>query len=84
MRILMILAFLLLTSCDESTPLSPSVALPQGKGYVVNHDYGAHRDIEVETIEIDGCEYLMYNVGSSMGLLTHKGNCRFCRERGAK
>lgn len=29
----------------------------------------------------DSCEYVGWDVGSSYGILAHKGNCRFCAER---
>jgi protein involved in sex pheromone biosynthesis len=31
------------------------------------------------TIELDGCEYLSYEMGQQTGFLTHKGNCKYCR-----
>ena len=34
-------------------------------------------------IEIDGCEYLLAQHDRSR-IVTHKGNCRFCRERNKK
>jgi len=36
------------------------------------------------TVEIDSCEYITYSPGSKEGMLTHKGNCKFCIERSAK
>jgi len=40
-----------------------------------------------KTVVIDGCEYLMFidsdtapYVGFGYAALTHKGNCRFCKE----
>ncbi len=30
-------------------------------------------------IEIDTCEYILFKSGSDSGL-THKGNCKYCRE----
>lgn len=42
-------------------------------------------DSYIRTIEYDGCEYLIYvdyNSGYFRGVgVTHKGNCRYCRER---
>lgn len=42
-------------------------------------------DSYIRTIEYDGCEYLIYVDHDSSyhrGLgMTHKGNCRYCRER---
>ncbi len=38
-------------------------------------------------IVIDSCEYIEYQAGmmeSSVYSLTHKGNCKFCKERNSK
>ena len=33
-------------------------------------------------IKIDECEYLIYDFGyDNRGLITHKGNCKFCQQR---
>ena len=34
-----------------------------------------------ETYTVDSCEYVGYVRGSRSDYLTHKGNCRFCKER---
>lgn len=35
----------------------------------------------VHVYEIDGCEYIGWAIGGHSGVLTHKGNCRYCAER---
>ena len=35
----------------------------------------------MEVIVIDSCEYLVYRAGAYQGLLTHKGNCKYCSKR---
>jgi len=35
----------------------------------------------IRTIVIDSCEYLQYSLGQGF---SHKGNCRFCKERRQK
>ena len=43
-------------------------------------------DSYIRTVEYDGCEYLIYvdyNEEFSRGVgMIHKGNCRYCKERG--
>jgi hypothetical protein len=34
----------------------------------------------LKAYEIDGCEYIGIDLGSKYGFLTHKGNCKSCRE----
>jgi uncharacterized lipoprotein NlpE involved in copper resistance len=41
-------------------------------------------DVEIagckfKTYEIEGCEYIGAYIGSNTGILTHKGNCKNCR-----
>ncbi len=36
---------------------------------------------EFKTTVIDSCEYLYANEGSNGFVLTHKGNCKFCKAR---
>lgn len=61
--------------------------------YKVLKARGSHgRDLVIDsyirTIEYDRCEYLIYvdrNNAYSRGVgMTHKGNCRYCKERGIK
>ncbi len=35
--------------------------------------------LEIE--KIDECEYVSWCLGNQYGLLTHKGNCKFCQHR---
>ena len=36
---------------------------------------------DLKVIEYDGCEYLLFGQYSYAGLLTHKGNCKYCEQR---
>ena len=36
---------------------------------------------ELKVIEYDGCEYLLFSPYTNSGLLTHKGNCKYCDQR---
>ena len=49
-------------------------------------DFGTHdKNIKVNTVEIDSCEYLFAWFGSGTGRgggsFTHKGNCKYCAIR---
>ena len=35
----------------------------------------------LQVIDYDGCEYLLYKPGHFESLLTHKGNCKYCEQR---
>ena len=36
---------------------------------------------QIEIITFDSCEYIAYSIGYQEGILTHKGNCKFCQQR---
>lgn len=38
-------------------------------------------DLAVVVTVIDSCEYINYRAGYEQGLLTHKGNCKYCAKR---
>lgn len=55
---------------------------PQPIGGATTTKYG---DYTIKVI--DNCEYIEYSAGiseSSVYSLTHKGNCKYCRERNTK
>lgn len=52
----------------EEDPNSKTVS----EGKITYHIGGR----EFTVYEIDGCEYLGYDVGGSDGVLIHKGNCK--------
>jgi hypothetical protein len=42
-------------------------------------------DYRAETIIYQGCEYVvMYSYFENHGVITHKGNCKYCKERRQK
>ena len=52
----------------------------QAKGNSDTDPYGLGEHLRIEII--DSCEYLENgSEGSNCYSLTHKGNCKFCRER---
>ena len=73
--------FFTIGSCGYSEKSTAGVSVPTGKDFLVDTGTGP---CQIYVVEIDSCEYLVSMVGSQWGLMTHKGNCRFCRERGAK
>jgi len=50
-----------------------SCGKPSVSHQLTNHKLGVTGDIELEIVEIEGCEYFFYQ-GTSIAL-THKGNC---------
>lgn len=38
-------------------------------------------DVKTCIILIDSCEYVTYAFGSDWGVMSHKGNCKFCERR---
>jgi hypothetical protein len=57
-----------MTGCQQSRKIPETKVLPYG--FVV--------------IEIDSCEYIGTASANSRDLFSHKGNCRFCKERRQK
>lgn len=35
----------------------------------------------LQTVVIDSCEYLIKNWNGNSGLMSHKGNCAYCKKR---
>ena len=72
--ILLALAALMMVGCEQQEA--------QTKQERVEYDYSV--------ITVDGCEYIVKTIDVSKGFrnatqsgyLAHKGNCRFCAERG--
>jgi hypothetical protein len=54
------------------------------QGYVkLNYYPGIGDSCPYQTVEIDSCEYIFVGAGNaSWG--SHKGNCKFCKERNKK
>jgi len=69
---IILLAFvaLLMTGCDETN-----------EPKVIKHVNG------FGVVVVDSCEYIyeyMQSTGGGYAVMTHKGNCRFCKERRQK
>ena len=60
----------MLTGCDSEEDLQK---------YIGEENARLCKDLRV--IEYDGCEYLLFSPYTYAGLLTHKGNCKYCEQR---
>lgn len=40
--------------------------------------------MKIEIVTLDSCEYLIYAPNSFDNFLTHKGNCKYCKQRNSK
>lgn len=86
---LILIALLMITlgSCTpwgERQKLIPVVDITGDTGYVVDTNPNDCDEIQcLYRIEvIDSCEYISYALGlNGDGLLTHKGNCKYCKQR---
>lgn len=65
---LVLLAFFCLLSCTNNTKENPIKS---------QKDIGNF----LEVLEIDSCEYISRCLGCNNGILTHKGNCKYCLTR---
>lgn len=66
MKYLFIILFSLLIGCENSNFPSKS-----------KFEYANNYLYKIQIMEIDGCEYLVYDYKN----ITHKGNCKYCWER---
>ncbi len=86
-RILLGAALLGLAGCSaEQTTVKVEEPAQQGSPervftVILKGSMSSGKDIHVS--EIDGCEYLANTVHSGIAL-AHKGNCKYCLERGKK
>lgn len=59
MKPLILLAALALCGCDEKS---------KEQGVIESMK-------SVRVVRYDGCQYLVYHIGTNVGTMTHKGNC---------
>lgn len=71
---------LLLIGCTESKLESDH---EQNKiiGTLITYGGGNNNSREIYVYELDSCEYIGVVTGYYSDILTHKGNCKFCRQR---
>ena len=77
-----LLLLLFLFSCSENNE-KPNIQQETQKPVPMSI-YTIRYGSDIQIFVIDSCEYIGMLHGSSSDLLTHKGNCRFCRKRAEK
>lgn len=87
-NLIFLLSLSILTSCVDSNKVVISKAeynqlkgIPQAeypKIITIPRNWG---DLEFDVSCIDSCEYFTYNLASNVGIMCHKGNCKFCQQR---
>lgn len=65
---------IILLACIACLVGCNNVVSPDGNDIEIN-------DHTVTVFDIDSCEYIGRIYGSNSDFLTHKGNCKYCRER---
>jgi hypothetical protein len=84
MKKLLIVLSLFLVSCEDKVTISTQEynMLKTGKvpeypkKIIIGNTYPT-----ANIIKVDECEYIIYGFGGYQGIMTHKGNCRFCQKR---
>lgn len=70
-RILFVLVACFMFSCEtENAKITSTEIKVDGRIFTI--------------LEMDGCEYIGLSIGNQNGLLTHRGKCKFCKERQIK
>lgn len=82
--LILIIFVLSLVGCEptrESTERYETNYPVIGKIIQNNHNGSDSVYVDIRVFVIDSCEYIGRVYGGSVGILTHKGNCKFCEER---
>ncbi len=86
MKKLIIVLSLFLASCGEDTS-RVSISKEEYDNLRVKQDVPEYpKKIKIDDrlwniINFDECEYMIYDIAFDRGLITHKGNCKFCQQR---
>lgn len=72
-RCLAVMVLVLIAGCGVEKPYGGKIAI-NNKGLNNGDHY-------VRVAEIDGCEYIIFEEGTNSQMMSHKGNCKFCKER---
>jgi hypothetical protein len=72
-----VLLLAIFASCSIETKKTTTIGTETDRSFMINNSH-------VYIYIIDSCEYLGYVNVSNMDILTHKGNCKFCKERNGK
>ena len=76
-------AVFLLNSCESTSSNQPAQQIKPVSANEMKVEYATEKD-GFKIVVIDSCEYISYYLGWKEGLLTHKGNCKYCAERNKK
>lgn len=92
MKKILVLLLVFISSCSQNSPsnqinnehekdmyfLEPEITKYYLEDVWENREY-------FYTLELDSCEYLLYSERTNyagFGFMAHKGNCKYCKERG--
>ena len=80
---LMLVAVLFVGCVDKNSQEVKQVEQSKNEGRIV-YEFGFNKKVRI--FEVDSCEYIAYDTGTSNGgtSIIHKQNCKFCLARSAK
>lgn len=80
---LMLVAVLFVGCVDKNSQEVKQVEQSKNEGRTV-YEFGFNKKVRI--FEVDSCEYVAYDTGTSNGGISiiHKQNCKFCLARSAK
>ena len=94
MKKLLIVLSLFLVSCEDKVTISTQeynmlkggIVSEYPKKITIGNTYPDNcirigNTYTANIIKVDECEYIIYGFGGYQGIMTHKGNCRFCQKR---
>lgn len=83
-RIIVIALTVIMTSCAQEITIEqgPKSVQPEVITTIVAFDGNGSKKICLYVI--DSCEYIGFINAHNTDVLTHKGNCRFCKQRNTK
>jgi hypothetical protein len=70
---------MILNACEPKNPHEQTIRCDTFSDTTFQTKY-----CKFSVIEIDGCEYIIGRTtgrGTSMGYMSHKGNCKYCEQR---
>lgn len=70
--VMMTIAFVVAQCDNKEKEADPKIGEPEYKLGIHADEFGR----KIYVLEIEGCEYICYNLYCEEGLLTHKGNCK--------
>jgi len=79
MKYLVIISIMFISSCQVPTGNHEYDNYKVSNEYTTINTISGHR-VYLSTFEYDSCEYIIIGEGNKIAM-THKGNCKFCKER---